>query len=294
NREIDVYKTEKRYITNNKQIIWADAQVSIVRDKDEKFMYFLVMINNITGYKQAEAEIISKNEQLEKLNSEKDKFFSIIAHDLRSPFNTFLGFTEMMAEELNTMTLNEIRKIAIEMNHSAANLYHLLENLLEWSMLQRGVKLFNPRVMELGKIIEENLTPILDMIRKKSIKMTIDIPESLSLTADENMIGTVIRNLLSNAVKFTPRGGRVSLRASEVNETTIELIIQDTGIGMDEKMKNSLFDLGSQNNRKGTEGEMSTGLGLLLCKEFIEKHGGNIKVESITEKGSTFFITLKR
>jgi len=293
NHEIEVYKTEKRYITSDKQVIWADAQVSIVRDKDEKFMYFLAIINNITAYKKAEADIRRKNEQLEKLNTEKDKFFSIIAHDLRSPFNTFLGFTEMMAEDLNTMTLNEIRKIAIEMNNSAANLYRLLENLLEWSMLQRGVKQFDPKVIELVKVIEESIVPILDMVRIKSIKMTIDIPESLTMHADENMLGTVIRNLLSNAVKFTHCGGRVSLKAMETDDANIDLIIEDTGIGMDEEMKNSLFDLGSQNNRRGTEGELSTGLGLLLCKEFIEKHGGSITVESEPGKGSTFFIKLK-
>ncbi|MFH1119870.1 MAG: PAS domain S-box protein [Bacteroidota bacterium] len=293
-RKIDVYRTEKRYLTKAKEIVWGNVQVSIVRNSGDKFMYFLVIIDNITSYKLAEAEIRNKNEQLEKLNAEKDKFFSIIAHDLRSPFNTFLGFTEMMAEELYTMTLDEIQKIATDMQKSANNLYRLLENLLEWSMIERGITPFDPKPILLANVLTENLMTIAEAIRKKSIEIVIDIPDSLSLTADRNMIGTVIRNLLSNAVKFTPNGGRVAVKAMEMGKSSVELIFEDSGIGMDEKMKKSLFNLCSQNSRPGTDGELSTGLGLLLCKEFIEKHGGTIRVESEPHKGSRFIISLKR
>lgn len=290
-RKIDVYRTEKRYITKRNQVVWGNAQVSIVRDKRENFLYFLVMINNITSYKNAEVEIRKKNEQLLKLNAEKDKFFSIIAHDLRSPFNTFLGFTEMMAEELYSMTLEEIQKIATDMRNSAFNLYRLLENLLEWSMIQRGVTPFNPIKLNLGDLVRENLKTSLDPIRRKSIKLNMQIPESVSLIADPNMIGTVIRNLLSNAIKFTPREGTVTISAVETKTGTIEFTFSDSGIGMSEEMVSSLFDLDSHNNRPGTDGELSTGLGLLLCKEFIEKHGGNISVKSGPGKGSSFIIT---
>ncbi|MHC1776883.1 MAG: PAS domain S-box protein [Lentimicrobium sp.] len=293
-RKTDVYHTEKRYITRNKQIVWGKAQVSIVRDSHEDFLYFLVMINDITSYKQAESEIRNKNRELENLNAEKDKFFSIIAHDLRSPFNSFLGLTEIMAEELYTMRLDEIQRIATDLKNSANNLYHLLENLLEWSMVKRGVKPFNPKPIHLRKLITENLLSVAELVRRKSIKLVVDVPESLSLSADENMLGTIVRNLLSNAVKFTPKGGRISVRVNEPDNLTIELIIEDSGIGMDEKMKNTLFDLAGHNNRSGTEGELSTGLGLLLCREFVEKHKGNIRVESEPDKGSTFIISLKR
>lgn len=290
-RKTDVYRTEKRYITKSNQVVWGNAQVSIVRDKRENFLYFLVMINNITSYKNAEAEIRTKNEQLLKLNAEKDKFFSIIAHDLRSPFNTFLGFTEMMAEELYSMTLDEIQKIATDMRNSAFNLYRLLENLLEWSMIQRGVTPFNPIQLNLADLVRENLKTSLEPIRRKSIKLNMHIPESVSLIADPNMIGTVIRNLLSNAIKFTPRNGTVTISATKTETGTVEFTFSDTGIGMSEEMVSSLFNLDSHNNRPGTEGELSTGLGLLLCKEFIEKHGGNISVKSEPGQGSSFIIT---
>ncbi|MBK6967303.1 MAG: PAS domain S-box protein [Bacteroidales bacterium] len=293
-RKIDIYHTEKRYITKNKEIVWGKAQVSIVRDSYNEFLYFLVMINDITSYKLAESEIKNKNRELEKLNAEKDKFFSIIAHDLRSPFNSFLGLTEIMAEELYSMRLDEIQRIATDLKNSANNLYHLLENLLEWSMVKRGIKPFNPTHLILKKLITENLLTVSESVRKKSIKLYTDVPEYLSLSADENMLGTIVRNLLSNAVKFTPKGGRISVRTNEPDDTTIELIIEDNGIGMDEKMKNTLFDLSGHNNRTGTEGELTTGLGLLLCKEFVEKHKGSIRVESEPDKGSTFIVKLKR
>jgi PAS domain S-box-containing protein len=292
--KIDVYHTEKRYITREREVVWGKAQVSIVRDSKDNFLYFLVMINNITDYKQAETEIRQNNEQLKFINAEKDKFFSIIAHDLRSPFNSFLGLTEIMAEDLYSMRLDEIQRIATDMKNSAINLYHLLENLLEWSMVKRGVKPFNPKPLILRELITDNLIVFADSVRKKSIKVTIEVPETLRLQADENMLGTIVRNLLSNAVKFTPKGGRISVRAIESDDSNIELIIQDTGIGMDEKMKNTLFELTEHNNRPGTEGELSTGLGLLLCKEFVEKHQGSIKVKSEPNMGSSFSIKLKR
>ena len=292
--KIELYQTEKRYITRNKEIVWGKAQVSIVYDSNDNFLYFLVMINNISDYKFAEAEIRHKHEQLEKLNAEKDKFFSILAHDLRSPFNSFLGFTEIMAEELYSMKLDEIQHIAIDMKNSANNLYHLLENLLEWSMVKRGVKPFNPTTLVLSKVVTDNLPSVADSIRKKSIRLTVDIPESISISADENMLGTIIRNLLSNAVKFTPKGGKISVWTKMPDDTTVELIIEDNGIGMDNNMKNTLFELTAHNNRPGTEGELSTGLGLLLCKEFVEQHQGTIRVESELNKGTSFIINLKR
>ena len=290
-KKTDLYQTEKRYITRNKEIVWGKAQVSIVYDSSGKFLYFLVMINNITGYKLAEQEIIKKNLELVKLNAEKDKFFSIIAHDLRSPFNTFLGLTEIMAEDLYSLRLDEIQQIATDLKNSANNLYHLLENLLEWSMVKRGMKPFNPKEILLNKLTADTLASLSESIRMKSIRISMQIPVNLRVIADEHMLGTIIRNLLSNAVKFTPKNGSINVEARTTERVT-ELTIADSGIGMDEKMKKTLFDLTGSNNRPGTEGELSSGLGLLLCKEFIEKHNGSIRVESEPEKGSTFIIQL--
>jgi PAS domain S-box-containing protein len=288
--DISVYRTEKRYFTKQGTIVWGNVQVSIVYDTQNKFMYFLVMIDNITKYKLAEAEIRSKNEQLERINAEKDKFFSIIAHDLRSPFNSFLGLTEMMAEDLYTMTLEEIQQIATDMKNSAENLYRLLENLLEWSMIQRGMTPFNPQPLQLSEVIKDNLVTMTEPIRKKSIRVFADIQDDIRFVGDQNMIAAIFRNLLSNAVKFTPKGGSVAIKVEKCNNSIVEISIKDTGIGMEPEMKETLFNLDSHNNRPGTDGELSTGLGLLLCKEFVEKHGGSISVESEPDKGSKFII----
>ncbi|MCO5264512.1 MAG: PAS domain S-box protein [Lentimicrobium sp.] len=290
--KINVYRTEKRYITKDDRIVWGNVQVSIVSDSKGQFLYFLVMVNNITNYKLAEAEIRYKNEQLEKSNAEKDKFFSIIAHDLRSPFNAFLGFTEMMADDLQTMTLDEIQQIATEMKNSANNLYHLLENLLDWSMIRRGIKTFKPEQLKLVDVTNECILTLSDSIRKKSLKLSMQIPSDVLLTADSNMLGTVIRNLLSNAAKFTPFGGHIKITAHIEDSQFVHMTIEDSGIGMNSEMLKNLFSYSTKVNRRGTEGEPSTGLGLLLCKELIEKHGGSIQVESTVSEGSKFSIAL--
>lgn len=290
--EINIYRTEKRYITKNQQIVWGNAQVSIVRDSKENFLNFLVIINNITGYKLAEAEIRAKNEQLEKINAEKDKFFSIIAHDLRSPFNAFIGLTQIMAEELYTMRLDEIELIATNLKNSATNLYHLLENLLEWSMIQRGIKSFNPQPLILSEITNNCILTLSDTMRRKSIKMMLDVPVEIEINADSNMLETVIRNLISNAVKFTPCGGVITVQAYIDESRNVLMSIEDTGIGMNPEIIEKLFSYDTRINRRGTEGEPSTGLGLLLCKELIAKHGGNLKVDSKEGSGSKFTFTL--
>jgi signal transduction histidine kinase len=247
---------------------------------------------NVTERIAAVQEIKLKNEQLQKLNAEKDKFYSIIAHDLRSPFNGFLGLTQVMAEELPNLTMAKVQEIAVSMRKSATNLYSLLNNLLEWSQIQQGVIHFNPKVIQFGLIVGESIDMIDETARSKEIEIKTDIAVDLEVFADQNMLQTIIRNLVSNAVKFTHKGGRVSLSAKTVNNNSIVLSVRDTGIGMSQTIIENLFRLDVQTNRKGTEGEPSTGLGLLLCKEFIEKHGGKIWVESEVEKGSTFSFSI--
>jgi len=252
----------------------------------------IAIVRDITEKKTAETEIIFKNEQLIQANAEKDKFFSIMAHDLRGPFNVFLGFTRMLAEQLPTLTAEEIQKIAVSMRNSATNLFGLLENLLEWSRLQRGLISFKPDTCLLEPIIIENLKPFTEPAFAKQIEIRMEIPEDFIVYADKYMLGSAIRNLVSNALKFTPRGGSVICAARSVDDNAVEISISDTGIGMSEKMMDNLFSFDENTNRKGTEGELSTGLGLFLCKEFIEKHGEKILVESQEGKGSIFSFSL--
>lgn len=250
------------------------------------------LIVDITEQIRDEEEIIEQNEKLQELNATKDKFFSIIAHDLRSPFNSFLGLTQIMAEELPSLTMAQIQEIAVNMSKSATNLYRLLENLLHWSSMQQGVIPFNPESVRLLPVADESITMILESAKIKGIEINCTIPDDLVVFADTNLLQTVIRNLVSNAVKFTLTGGKVNLSAKTTTDSNIEIFVQDSGIGMSQKLLGDLFKLDVKTSRKGTSGEPSTGLGLLLCKEFIEKHGGQIWAESEVGKGSTFYFTL--
>ncbi|GET28718.1 ATP-binding protein [Prolixibacter sp. SD074] len=247
---------------------------------------------DITKWKNAEAEIKRMNEELLISNAEKDKFFSIIAHDLRSPFNSFLGLTQIMAENLQDFTMEEIRKFTLTMRDSVSHLYRLLENLLQWSRMQQGMILFNPEVIPLCSIIMESLDIVAEPAQTKEIEITCTIPNNLEVLADVSVVQTIIRNLVSNAIKFTPRGGKVDIAAKVLPNHFIEIAVADTGIGMDREMLDKLFHLDGKVNREGTEGEASTGLGLILCKEFIEKQGGKLWVESEVGKGSVFYFTL--
>ncbi|MEI6683100.1 MAG: tetratricopeptide repeat-containing sensor histidine kinase [Bacteroidota bacterium] len=236
--------------------------------------------------------ISEQNTQLALINSEKDRFFSIIAHDLRGPFNGFLGLTQTMAEELPSMSLEEIQNIAILLRHSATNLFSLLENLLTWSRLQRGLTSFSPLTFLLKPQFELSLQSILGIAQKKEIRITHEIPGDLVVFADVNMLESIFRNLISNAVKFTPPGGQVSITARPADGNSVEISIRDTGIGMNSGILQNLFKPDGKANRKGTGNEPSTGLGLIICKEFVEKHHGKIWVESMEGVGTTFYVLI--
>jgi signal transduction histidine kinase len=232
--------------------------------------------------------LLEMNNELHELNASKDKFFSIIAHDLRGPLSAFVGVTKILTEDILTMEKEEIMDITLSMKTSATNIYTLLENLLEWSRLMQGKMDFVPEKFNLKEKIEACIDVLSEYARKKRIGIAIIIPDEMEAFADNHMFDTVIRNLVSNAIKFTPVGGKVSVTAFCKSDHSIEVEIIDSGIGIPPELKNKLFLLNEKTGRKGTAGESSTGLGLLLCKEFIEKHGGKIWVESELGKGSCF------
>ena len=272
-----------------------DRWVSTIKmpflDKNEKIIGTFGISRDVTERKFAEELIKLKNEELQKANAEKDKFFSIIAHDLRSPFNSFLGYTEMMVDDLDNMNLKEIQFMAGELKKSANNLYNLLENLLEWSRIERGITGFDPKTFLLMPKITDSLQSVLESSNKKGIEISLNIPEDMEVFADENMLKSTIRNLTTNAVKFTPKGGKVAISATP-DDNFVEISIKDNGIGMKKDRLDKLFKLTEQTSRPGTEGEPSSGLGLILCKDFVEKHGGKIWVESEEGKGSVFKFTV--
>ena len=284
--------TEEKETHHDRPDTWVSTIKLPLSDKDGNVIGTFGISRDITKNKLAEEEIKLKNELLQIINSEKDKFFSILAHDLRGPLSAFVSATQIIAEEIQTMGIEEIKEITLSMKTSATNIYSLLENLLEWSRLRRGVMDFIPEKINLKKKIEECVAVLSESARKKGIEILISIPEVIDVLADSLMFDTVIRNLISNAIKFTPVGGKVTLTAGYIEDHTVEIKISDSGIGMTPELKDKLFLLNEKTSRKGTEGEPSTGLGLLLCKEFIEKHNGKIRVESEVGKGSTFSFTI--
>lgn len=282
---------EYHIIRKGGQILTMIVHLQLIIENDNHIGFRGIGID-ITDRKLLENEIRNKNEQLQKMVSEKDKFFSIIAHDLRNPLSVFLGYAEMLTENFNSLSVADIKQIGESLKKSASNLYILLVNLLEWSRIQRGMMDFVPEIFNIEKRVTACVELMIESAKKKEIMINFNIPENLKVSADIQMFDSVIRNLVSNAIKFTPNGGHISISISPSGTNRVGIKIRDTGIGMNKHLIENLFNLGEQTNRKGTDGEPSSGLGLLLCKEFIEKHGGNILVESEEDKGSTFYFTI--
>jgi PAS domain S-box-containing protein len=249
---------------------------------------------DITDRKLAEEEINFKNELLQTINAEKDKFFSILAHDLKGPLSAFLGATQILSEEIQNMSLEEIKEISVSMKESASNIYGLLENLLEWSRLKRGMMEYNPVKLSLKERAIASTQVLNESARKKGIIIINSLSDNLEIVADSHMLETIIRNLVSNAIKFTPAGGEIKIASDFSADHSVVVKVSDSGIGIPVTMIHKLFHLNENTKRKGTEGEPSTGLGLLLCKEFIDKHGGKIWVESVVGKGSTFNFSIPK
>jgi signal transduction histidine kinase len=267
---------------------------NVYTERDLKFLTSIAgQIAISIERKIAEEEIRQKNELLQLTNAEKDKFFSIIAHDLRGPISAFVSVTEILTDDIQSMSPDEIRDIMASMKYDASNIYKLLENLLEWSRLKRGVMEFSPVKIQLLKIITSAVESISLSANAKNILVDLSIPDDMEVIADVHMIETVARNLLSNAVKFTHEGGKITVSAVKGKYSDAEISISDSGIGMPPDLISKLFQISEKTSRLGTAGEPSSGLGLLLCKEFVEKHGGKISVESSQGKGSIFTFTLK-
>lgn len=248
---------------------------------------------DISERKHAEVALKKSYEQVTKLNAEKDKFFSIIAHDLRSPFTGFIGLTELMADSSEIFSQAEFIEHSKSLNIAAKNLYKLLENLLEWSKIQNGFIDYTPKNIYLSKFVSESIDSIYERALQKRITIIREIDNKQKVFADEKMLGSVLRNLLSNAVKFTRVDGKVSVKSEYPNNGKVKITVEDNGVGIPEKDIKRLFKIEEKVSKIGTDGESSSGLGLLLCKEFIEIHGGKIWVESKENEGSKFSFTLK-
>jgi len=260
----------------------------VVNEKDS----ILFVIHDISELKQKENEIASKNHQLELVNAEKDKFFSIIAHDLRGPFSSILGLAEVLSDSTSDLPKEKMNMLALSLHKTATSTYHLLDNLLEWSRIQRGVKVYFPQPVTIENVINHTIDGLKNAADNKQVRLNVEFPLDVTITADSQMLQTIIRNLVLNAIKFTPPGGTVLLSAKQSSNGKTVFKVADTGIGMSPEICSSLFLFEAKNNRTGTNGEPSSGLGLYLCKEFVEEHGGKLLVESEEGKGSTFWFEI--
>ncbi len=237
-------------------------------------------------------EALKKSEvRLIELNATKDKFFNIIAHDLKNPFTCLLGSTELLTENVYKLDTEKIRELAHVLNDSAKSGYAILQNLLDWSRSQTGLIKFSPEKINLRNLVDENISELRLFSARKEIDMISEIQNDMYIFTDKNMINTVLRNLLSNAIKFTPRFGTVMI-GTIINDTEVTVSVKDTGIGIPEENINELFRIDTKFTRPGTNKEQGTGLGLKLCKEFVEMQGGKIWVKSTVNKGSEFIFSI--
>ena len=263
--------------------------------------YFISLIASAIGVeeerKESQDKTVSYTEELRELNNTKDKFFSIIAHDLKGPFNAIMGFSEILTTDWDDYSEEERLNFIQNINTSAKNTFRLLENLLEWAMTQTGKITFQPVRIDLSLIANDVVILLRQQAEKKQIKLYTAINFNTSVTADENMVRTVFRNLVSNAIKFTPDGGQIRIFSRDVPATNdkppmVEVSVTDTGIGIEKHLLPKLFRIDEKTRTYGTAHEKGTGLGLILCRELIEKNHGKIEVESEPEKGSKFYFTL--
>lgn len=239
------------------------------------------------------AQINEKNKALEELNATKDKFFSIISHDLKGPLNSLTSFSSLLINHISHMSKDEIQMLAKDLDKSVKGLFSLLENLLEWSRSQSGNIELKPETLDLIHLIDQNKSLLSKTAENKNIRLITPEFSNLAVYGDKNSINTILRNLISNALKFTLSGGEVKVEVTE-NQTMALISVIDNGVGMSPEVMNKLFRIDQKHSTKGTANEKGTGLGLILCKEFAEKNGGTISVESKEGQGSKFTFSLPK
>jgi Signal transduction histidine kinase len=297
NKELAFQNREKEKRAD--ELIIANKELAFQNEEKEKRADELIIANNELAFQNEEkekraAELIIANKELKQLlqlNADKDLFISILAHDLRSPFQALLGLSGLLIENLRQYDIVEIENLVNQINKSAQNTYKLLEDLLKWARTQSGKIPFEPQKLSFTDICKEILEILNPNADAKNITINYFASDEINIFADIDMIKTVLRNLVSNAIKFTNNGGQIDINA-EKNHTNVTITISDNGIGIEPNNLIKLFDISQIQTTTGTAEEKGTGLGLVLCKQFVEKHGGKIWAESEHGKGSEFKFTM--
>ncbi len=279
---------EVQIIKNGGEKIEAEFKTSML-DKEKGILQ--TIIRDVTQQKKAEKQLTQSKEKLSELNTTKDKFFSILAHDLKSPFSHIMSLIELLINKIEDYDKPKIERMLNLIHDSSVKTYKLLDNLLTWSRAQSGKLEYEPEKIQLSETVSSTTDFLEPQSNNKKITVVIHIPDDLYVYADRDMLDFIFRNFISNAIKFTRQGGKIEINA-QPKAQKIEIIIKDTGVGMDVETLNDLFRIDKTNSKKGTDGEEGTGLGLILCKEFINLHKSTIQVESTQGKGSVFKFSL--
>lgn len=293
-KEKELVKAEKR----NQQILWTGMLFVFVASVAGLSFFSWQKQRNNKQLRELNKELLKKeaaitlqNQQLREMNFSKDKLFSIIGHDLRGPLLSITGFLNLLSINAGSLSEDELKKFMDDLDRSLKNLFNLLENLLEWSLSQTGTIDFKAEVFDIAASLKENSELLDNQARHKNISIENKSELSLMVKAHPNSIHTVIRNLISNAIKFTPPGGKITLRAEPQNNY-VRISVEDTGEGISSELAAKLFKVGVKHTTPGTSNEKGSGLGLILCKEFVEKNGGTIGLESSVGRGSVFYFTV--
>ncbi|MBA4405883.1 hypothetical protein C0389_01280 [bacterium] len=271
--------------------IWVQTDKIPYRNAQGNMVGIVGFAIDITERKNAEDKFQKMNEELKELNSTKDKFFSIVAHDLKSPFQGLLGYSQILSEEYETLSEEEKKEFINNINELSRNTHELLDNLLVWSRIQTGKIIFNPDVFNLHNKLAPTISLLTQTAKNKNITVDNMIDRKTFVNADINMLSTILRNLIANAIKFTNPEGRIVISSKRL-EKFVEVSVIDNGVGIPKENLDNLFKIGQNISTKGTADEEGTGLGLILCKEMIQMHGGKIWAESEVGKGCQFSFSI--
>jgi PAS domain S-box-containing protein len=287
--ENEIFKEEGQFVDYGGRIVITEDIICPINLNGEK--HLCIIQRDLTERRNAELELKKNEQKLQQLNATKDKLFSVIAHDLRSPFNSILGYSRHLRENIRKYEAEESEKYLDIINSTAQNTFNLLINLLSWARHQTGQTIFSPETLHLQQIIAEVVDILSSSAKIKNISIYHNLPGKLMIYADRNMLKTILQNLVSNAVKFTNPGGEIQIYAVPYSDH-VEVTVSDNGIGIHKKMIRNLFSIETNSPTTSTINESGSGLGLVICREFVEKHGGKIWVESRVGKGSNFKFTL--
>ncbi len=289
---------------NEKALLMENIEIQKIKIREERMIHWILISGSLfllltliyitrsrKSIKKLNSQLLKSEKELKQANEDKIKFFSIISHDLRSPFNSIIGLSNLLSLEIKAKHIENIDKYSSTIHNASQKAMNLLSNLMEWALSQTGRMQFIPKKIDINELINENALLFSDMANQKSISITNKINGKLFVNADKSMINTILRNLISNAIKFTKNNGSIQI-LSELKGNKVEVAVRDNGIGLPKSSIEKLFKIDTQLSTPGTQEEEGTGLGLMLCKEFIEKHGEKIWVESEPNNGSTFYFTL--